>query len=602
MAVAISCCTAFSQNSAIIDNLLSQLRGANDDSTRLEIYLKLSDSYKQLNPQSALDYAQRALTLAEEKQDTLNIILANRKIGGIYSYISSYDLALEQQFTALGLAERWGNKLAIGNTYNAIGGVYYDMAEYDNAFVYFQQALTLRKEAGDEGILASSYNNVGEIYRLKGDYKLAEEYYWRASELNDRLRQNAASKELRDKHKAWLAINYNNLGLVYAAMNEPIKAERFLLASVQLYEGDVNANVGALASSLVSLANFYLESGDYQQALDVFLRAYLAADQVGDLLQLKFAAEGLSNAYREMGDFERALQYNEIYTQLKDSIFNEEKHRQVIIVQSYFETEREKEENEKLTYKNQVQQLEIDRRRRERYYFIAGGILLLILILVVYGRYRIGVKVAEQLRKNVDEKEILIQEIHHRVKNNLQMISSLLNLQSAKITDAIVLEALDDSKSRVNSMALVHQKLYQAEDFSNIDFQDYIEQLVQTVTMGYDIEGKITSEVNAQGFRFGINTAIPLGLIINELLTNSYKHGFAGKEAGIITVEITKLDEAFKLIIADNGVGLPPDFSFENTDSLGLELVEALTEQLDGTISFSSNEGARFEITFAAVD
>lgn len=592
---------SIAQSSGNLDYLISSLETAENDSERLTILLKLSDGYKQLSPQRSLDYAQQALNLANDNQDTLYMIHSYRKIGAIYSYISSYDLALEQHLRSLELAEAFNAPVEVGFGFNSIGGTYYDMQDYDMAFKYFHQALVIRKEIGDESGMAASYNNVGEIYRIKGNLELAEEYYWRASELNDVLRQTAESQEDRDNHKRWLAVNYNNLGLVYWAKDEVKKAENFLLGSVELYKEDVVVNHSGLSSALSSLGDFYLSINDNERALDVYLSAYLEADEVGDLVQLKVSSDGLARTYKALGDYERALLYSEIHAQLRDSIFDEEKHRQVLIVQSYFETERKKEENEKLTYMNQVQELEIERRTRERYYFITGGVLLIILVMVIYGRYRSRAKSALQLQRNVEEKEILIQEIHHRVKNNLQMISSLLNLQSAKITDESVLDALDDSKSRVNSMALVHQKLYQTEEFSNINFQEYIDQLVINVAMSYDLEGKIESKVDAAGFHFGINTAIPLGLIVNELLTNSYKHAFIGRKSGNIDIKLVRDDDRFVITIKDDGVGLPDDFTFEETDSLGLELVSALTEQLDGSITYRNENGARIDISFAEV-
>ena len=206
----------------------------------------------------------------------------------------------------------------------------------------------------------------------------------------------------------------------------------------------------------------------------------------------------------------------------------------------------------------------------------------------------------EQLKKSLKEKELLLQEIHHRVKNNLQIIVSLLKLQSRYIYDKRDLEIFNKSRARVETMSLIHEKLYKSVDLANINMTNYIRDLTGHLFKAYGVnpaDYKLT--INSEEVNLGIDTAIPCGLIINELVSNSLKHAFRINQTGEIEINICLKECSIILNVSDNGVGLPKDFNMENTDSLGLQLVSTLAKQLDGDISInSSSSGASFSFTF----
>lgn len=193
------------------------------------------------------------------------------------------------------------------------------------------------------------------------------------------------------------------------------------------------------------------------------------------------------------------------------------------------------------------------------------------------------------------EKETLLREIHHRVKNNLQIISSLLNLQIRKIDDPKTIEVLKDCQSRVLSMALVHEHLYKGKDFSRIDLKNYIHSLGMQLSQSYGNANEIVRfDLNLPDIYVDINTAIPLGLIINELITNSLKYAFKGRKDGKLSITATENDRALTLIVADNGVGMPEGITLENQTSLGLRLVKTLTGQIHGTVVIDRTGGTKF--------
>ena len=202
-----------------------------------------------------------------------------------------------------------------------------------------------------------------------------------------------------------------------------------------------------------------------------------------------------------------------------------------------------------------------------------------------------------QLKTSIKEKDILLQEIHHRVKNNMQIISSLLNLQITYLDDEEAVNLLKESQNRVRSMAIIHEKLYQSNDFTKINITEYINSLVNGLFYSYSIKTEINSIINVDDVELNIETAVPLGLILNELISNSLKHGFA-TGSGEVYIKLKNIDDKYEMIVGDTGIGFPKGLDFQKTESLGLQLVNNLVNQIDGEIELKLNHGTEFKITF----
>ena len=209
-------------------------------------------------------------------------------------------------------------------------------------------------------------------------------------------------------------------------------------------------------------------------------------------------------------------------------------------------------------------------------------------------------KSEEQLRASLGEKEILLKEIHHRVKNNLQVISGLLDLQAHHISDPTGREIYKESQNRVITMALIHEELYRSVDLSQVDFADYIQNLCENLMVSYGADGdRIGLDIKAEKIEMVVDTAIPCGLIINELITNSLKHAFPGECSGTIRLSFKQLrDREFQLTVSDDGVGIPEDVDIYKTSTLGMQLVTVMVEQLGGTLKVKRRDGTRFTIRF----
>lgn len=205
----------------------------------------------------------------------------------------------------------------------------------------------------------------------------------------------------------------------------------------------------------------------------------------------------------------------------------------------------------------------------------------------------------DDLRRSAEDKKLLLREIHHRVKNNLNMVISLLRLQFADKREPSVQESVDAAVERIRSMSLVHEFLYQSDTQSSIDFQGFVRHVVDQLSGAYPVGDAVSFDVHIADIPVGITAAAPVSLIVNELVTNALKYAFPAGRTGTITVATTPLDgERIELVVSDDGVGLPDGFDLRSTRSLGMQLVAGLTDQMHGDISVSSDHGARFAIRF----
>ena len=218
-------------------------------------------------------------------------------------------------------------------------------------------------------------------------------------------------------------------------------------------------------------------------------------------------------------------------------------------------------------------------------------------------RFQIAEETNKALKQSLAEKEVLLKEVHHRVKNNLQVISSILNLQSSYTDDARTIELLKESQNRIKSMSFIHESLYQTKNFAGVNFKEYVHNLCNNLLFSYYPKGKrIFINQDVENVHLNLDTSIPCGLIINELISNSLKYAFVNQEEGTIHIVVTggthKEKDLITITVNDNGPGLPKGLDFEDSPSLGLQLVTVLTKQLNGKITLDNSKGAKYTLTF----
>jgi two-component sensor histidine kinase len=303
-----------------------------------------------------------------------------------------------------------------------------------------------------------------------------------------------------------------------------------------------------------------------------------------------------------------------LYKTFNDSLFNEAKSRQIAQLQIQFETEEKEQNIQLLTRQALLQKTTLQHTQLVKNVYLGGTVMLLLLLGLGFNRYRLKQRnnrkleaqqkeinfKNESLNRLLKEKEWLMKEMHHRVKNNLQIIVSLLNTQSLYLNNnEAAYAAIRESQHRMQAISLIHQKLYRSENMATVSMPDYIFELTDYLKDSFDISPRIMIEQDIEAMELDVSLAIPVGLILNETITNAIKYAFPGGRKGIIRLVMKKTDEDLVLLtISDNGIGLDSKYDNGKSSSLGMNLVNGLTDQLGGQFTMASDNGVTIKIEF----
>ncbi|MDW3192027.1 MAG: histidine kinase dimerization/phosphoacceptor domain -containing protein [Cytophagales bacterium] len=525
-------------------------------------------------------------------------------IGIAYIYLSGREKALEYFLEALKIAEKSQDKNAIGNVKNSIGQIYYEQLKYMETKQMMEEALELALDIDNPILISDCYFYLARV-------SMHDRRFNAALELNSRsLTIDSLQGNLRG-----LAHKHVLNGDIYLADNQLGMASSSYDIARQFTER-LQDKEQTLALVLIRLGKAAIQNGRTQQAI-AFLNEAVAVAQQGQLLYWEYEAyENLSQAYAQLGDYQQAYDLHQKYAQVKDSVVTSDRDKNFNQLQAQYEDEKKKAEIDRLSNESIIQQQQIDlqqseaaQKAQQTALLLAVLLAVIVIAVVLWVLFRNKTRSNEQLalqnekiEQQNEQKEILLKEIHHRVKNNLQVISSLLSLQSHNIQDQTALSAVKEGQNRVKSIALIHQKLYQHEDISRVDFYEYVTELIHHLRATFRTTSEVDIIVNTHDLTLDIDTAVPLGLIVNELVSNSFKYAFEGKEEGKISIELSSADESEERLlmsVADDGIGIPSEVDIDQTDSLGLKLVRMLCTQLDGDMTYSNGNGSRFDLTLS---
>jgi len=520
------------------------------------------------------------------------------------------------------LAELSSNK-KIEAHFNKLQASYFvDNANIKPAMDLYFKNIKLCKEIGDTNRLAETYGGIADIYYMLKDFKAAMEYYLleekiylsldytiRIGRAYNHLGQCYIALEETGKAREYLrkSLDYrrknnydletaetlHNLTLSYYSNGDSLdQALNYLAESLELNQGIKN-NEG-IANDFILKGKIYYLTKDYNTAIRMAESGLKMAETYNLPVIILEGTNLLGLLYAESGQYKKAYLYVTRNSRLNDSLIAGENHKKIaqLEMQRTFD-EKQKETELKHLQGSLLMEAELKRNKLVKNFSIVAGLLFVLLGVYVYRNYR-------RSRRSEKEKEILLKEIHHRVKNNLQIISSLLDLQSGSIQDEIIKNVIKESQSRVKSMALIHQLLYQTENLTKIDFLKYLEQLMQSLHVSFDrSEKKIHYNIKSENIQLDLDTAIYLGLITNELTTNAYKYAFNKQTEGNINLSVEKMasgEICYK--ISDNGMGLPENFDLKKANSLGLRLVKLLSRQMKAQLKYNINSGTEFSIIF----
>lgn len=450
----------------------------------------------------------------------------------------------------------------------------------------------------------SFYNDLGVFYNQLKNTDSAEFYFFKAKQLLNAIKVPYSKTVFYTFFKGLID---GNIGNCYFISGQVKGAIPYLKNDI--YSSLLSNNYESAANAYALLSRCYIKLNDEQLAKRYIdsTNSLISKQQVGNKVKLNFL---LLNAdyHNFINEHKKASENYLTYINLKDSINNSDKERQLLNEEVAFNLEQKEIEIAEKNNTLEQNKLYDAKQKTFRAYLLAGVLMLLgvIVILILNNRY---VKTREEelaiknskinqqntlIEQSLKEKELLIKEIHHRVKNNLQIITSMLSLQIGKISDEKTEAILREAKQRISSIALTHQMLYQKNNFSNLILGEYVERLVQQIeTTLPNTYIELVTNIHCKDKRVSVDNAVPLGLLINEALTNSYKHAFPNNKSGIVNVNLIDYDSYLILTIADNGIGLPTNIDNSNNQSMGMELIYILAEQLDANLKVESNSGTK---------
>jgi len=510
-------------------------------------------------------------------------------LGVIHAIEGKLSKALELYYKSLNFREQIYDSLGLAETYTNIGDVYATQNNVREALEFTERSLVISKLMGVE-VNSIMLINLGTLYSRQGDNEKAIFYYKESLKLNQ-----------KNNDAVGIASSLSFIGVFYEKEGDLNKSLTYLLESLVVLEEN-NYQAG-IVGTLTDLTRIYLKKGAIVKAKNYGERAINLAKIMGDPERISIVSEVLSSIYQKENNWKKAFEMETLHFKMRDSIQNTEIETSLIKQASEYELDKKQQEIALLSVKNEVQELKLKRNKTSILLISLALLSALILAFLAYRGYKKKLYInrllerqkADISRKNEDKK-IMLQEIHHRVKNNLQVVNSLLRMQSSKTSDKELITAFKETQSRVLSMAKLHEKMYESGDLKRLNAKTHITMLVEEIVKNYTLEKEIVLNLDIEELFIDAQTMMPLSLIINEVITNSLKYAFEGREKGTITVKLSpSMDITNQLYLADDGIGYKKE---ESSTGLGSKLIQSFTRQLNGTIEKISDNGTTFKLTF----
>jgi len=579
-----------------IDSLIRIIDNSTNlnDTILAKAYLQLSEELYVSDPDTVIYLCEKVTLIttsglssnpSEKVKRSLLISKAGalNNIGAIYFNEGDIVNALEYFHQSLKVEEQIGNKDGIGTSLNNLGYIYLQHGDDEQALKYFNQALDLRIEINYKEGIASTLNNIGLVYYGQDDITKTLEYFKKSLLIEEEI-----------GNQQGLASGYANMAALYKKQGNVEKAIQQYKKALSISEELNNRRHQTLVLHNIGII-FYNED-NLVRAKEYALKSMELAKDSGYPKNISDASSLLSKIYEKQGKGNKALEMYKVFITMRDSLNNTAAQNAIIEQKLQYEFDKK----EALAAVEFEKEIAITTAEKNKQTVIIWGvsiglILIITFAVIIWNRLRITNSQKQVIQNKNKENELLLGEIHHRVKNNLQVISSLLSLQERNITDETAKAAILDGKERVQSMGLIHKMLYQQNNFSGINMSEYIEKLISGLL---DSFGKSSDDFelnyNIKDINLDVDTAIPLGLIINELVVNALKHAYAKTNEPRVNINLQEVNNQLVLQVEDNGTGEVNDV--QSSESFGMKLVNSLSRQLSGTIDLEQRDGLRFKI------
>ncbi|RFM27796.1 tetratricopeptide repeat-containing sensor histidine kinase [Deminuibacter soli] len=592
----------YPQRITLLEKAAALFHSAGNNKREAQCYEEIGDLLQlEGNPGAALAMLKKSLTLYQ-LTNTTAIHGLYSLLGNVYSMLGDYKEAVQYGLMAVKTMEDSGDTTnsTLCAVYNRLGLVYKELNDLNHAAFYFHRSLdiAIRRNDPDE-IFELTYNITG-LFINSAEYDKARRFVFTMTR---------KYPEIETKYKPSIAI------LMITICQRLQLFDKAIAYCAQLEQELKNgvADFRVIQSAYTTLINCYIQTGNLTKAADytalykIFCNKMQIAAYTEDYHMVKFRIDSATgNYFSAIGNFQRSQE-------VKDSLFNEAKSRQITQMGIVYETEKKDKDIQLLKKETEFQQNNLRQTNIIKNITMGGVILLLIVISLLYHAYQLKQKTNSALQahqKEIDlknkslenlvkEKDWLVKEIHHRVKNNLHMVVGLLASQTEFIKGQEALDAINESQNRVQAMSLIHQKLYQKEDLTTIDMPSYILELTEYLKSAFHKKNPVHFTLDIAKLELPLSHSVPLGLILNEAITNAIKYAFRDDRPGEIKISLKQLSNTrYSLVIKDDGMGLPPAFNLQQNSSLGITLMQGLTEDIGGTLKIYSNNGVQVELLF----
>jgi two-component sensor histidine kinase len=570
---------------------------------------------------------------AQAEQELLHVLALYRAAGRHelhYTYdllraasrqAGNYQKGLGYGLAAIESAHATHDTVVVSGFYSRVAGMYAELKQDSLALVYYHRAL---RHAQQTHFDVDVLHIAGYIAHIL----ISEQRPQQALDFFVHTAQSVAASD---------PVSYAQpMAECYMALQRYQVAERYLTQMLALIEHSAGNDMQKMYVYQAT-GTLYQRTKRYDKARWYLQQALRRYQYTGHLLGVADLHLLLFKVDSAQGRFPAAIAHYQRYKMFNDSIFNERKNKQLASLQIQYDTRKKEQNIVLLTKTNQVQQTRLKQREFQRNALLAGAALLALLLGLGYNRYRLKQRATQLLEaqqreinhKNeslerlvvdkqslldekqglLEEKEELLQEkdwmlkeIHHRVKNNLQIVSSLLSAQADYLRDPAALAALRESQNRVQAIALVHQKLYQSESVALVNMQAYIQEITEHLLESFDCLDTVREKFDVAPVELEVALATPLGLILNEAITNALKHAFPLGQRGTLSIRLQPSGPlVYELRIADDGVGLPPHFNLSRSQSMGLTMINGLSKQINGALDITqAGPGTQLTLRFEA--
>lgn len=609
---------SYAQNTSI-DSLNYLLSKETTDSKKLQLLEDIVTTASNTDFKKAIVYARMAVKLADQTQHNTWQPKFNEMKGRIHANLLELDSASYHFDKAFNGYFDIDDKKGQATTLFKIGWVYKKRGDLENAMKSDLKALKLMESINNKAGIAGANTRISEDLCRQERYQEALEY----------ALKNIAFCNKNDLNEE-LVFSYTNAGSAAIAMNNPEDSYMYFDKALSLAKalktnpmsmcdflnnrGNALKRLGRYDEALLdykqvlklseqtnyknawitvtaNLGEINLLTGNYQEALKYQLQTVQNQEENNDLANLTENYGHVSTIYEKLGNYPLALAYQKKARIMRDSTARLESDKTMSNLLTQYETE--KKESTIASQKNQLAQQKIVQ-------WLSIGLVTLLLGFLFFGykSYVARTKSNKLLAAKNKQNELLLKEIHHRVKNNLELVKSLIALQSAQLEDSVTKDAMIASQNRVQSMGIIHQKLYQGENLGNVEMKDYFLNLGEGILDTFNADDKVKIEYAMDNLELDVDTAVPIGLIVNELLTNALKYAFPKEAKGNISISLSKPNpETLTLKVVDNGIGKTAGLAPKGT-GFGSQLIKLLTQQLDGEMTEDTLNGTSFLFNF----